>query len=71
MMMGTLESGSGKNDAYNPYLAYHEGQGGYRRGTWRGNPSLQSAARKVATTASRHRQQLATCRAELESSVAD
>ena len=35
-------------DAQRLYLAYHEGQGGYRRGTWRDKPKVQSAARRVA-----------------------
>ena len=31
-------------DAQRLYLAYHEGQGGYRRGTWRDKPKVQRAA---------------------------
>ncbi|MCL7939292.1 lysozyme-like domain containing protein [Halomonas sp. ATCH28] len=46
------------------YLAYHEGQGGYRRGSWRGKPAVQRAARQVAATASRYQHQLAACEAE-------
>ena len=38
-------------DAQHLYLAYHEGQGGYRRGTWRDKPKVQSAARRVALRA--------------------
>ena len=48
-------------DAQRLYLAYHEGQGGYRRGTWRDKPKVQSAARRVAATADRYRAQLARC----------
>ena len=48
-------------DAQHLYLAYHEGQGGYRRGTWRDKPKVQSAARRVAATADRYRAQLARC----------
>ena len=48
-------------DARNLYLAYHEGQGGYRRGTWRNKPKVQSAARRVAATAAHYRAQLARC----------
>jgi hypothetical protein len=66
-----LQLGLAKSDAYNQYLAYHEGQGGYQRGSWRDKPALQSAARKVAATASRYQRQLATCQPELESSIAD
>lgn len=60
--------GVGRDDGYNHYLAYHEGPGGFQRGTWRGKAWLQSAARKVAATASRYRRQLGACLAELDSS---
>jgi hypothetical protein len=33
-----LKDGEGDADAFNHYLAYHEGHGGYRRGTWRAKP---------------------------------
>ncbi|KJZ17746.1 lysozyme-like domain containing protein [Halomonas sp. S2151] len=46
------------------YLAYHEGQGGYQRGSYRAKPAVQRAAREVASTASRYRGQLAACEAE-------
>ncbi|APE30659.1 lysozyme-like domain containing protein [Halomonas aestuarii] len=46
------------------YLAYHEGQGGYRRGSYRGKPAVRRAAREVARTASRYQSQLAACEAE-------
>ena len=46
------------------YLAYHEGQGGYRRGSYRSKPGVRRAARQVAATAGRYRSQLAACEAE-------
>ncbi len=46
------------------YLAYHEGQGGYRSGSWRGKPAVRRAARQVAANAARYRGQLAACEAE-------
>ncbi|MFG6158764.1 lysozyme-like domain containing protein [Halomonas sp. 1390] len=46
------------------YLAYHEGQGGYQRGSWRRKPAVQRAAGQVERTASRYRSQLAACEAE-------
>ncbi|MBB3190298.1 lysozyme-like domain containing protein [Halomonas cerina] len=52
---------------YNPehlYLAYHEGQGGYRRGSYHRKPGVRRAARQVAATAARYRSQLAACEAE-------
>lgn len=57
----TTRLGIPKNDAYHQYLAYHEGQGGFQKGSWRGKPWLQNVARKVAATASRYRQQLSQC----------
>lgn len=52
---------------YNPehlYLAYHEGPGGYRRGTWQGKPGVQRIASQVSARASRYQSQLAGCEAE-------
>ncbi|SFT91469.1 hypothetical protein SAMN04487956_13119 [Halomonas saccharevitans] len=46
------------------YLAYHEGQGGYRRGSWRSKPAVRRAAGQVERTAARYRSQLAACEAE-------
>ncbi|HHH36457.1 MAG TPA: hypothetical protein ENK48_06470 [Gammaproteobacteria bacterium] len=63
-----IELGISKWDAYRQYLAYHEGQGGYRRATYRDKPWLVRVARRVAHKAKRYRAQLAGCRAELERS---
>ena len=52
-----------RTDAYRLYLAYHEGRGGYRRGTWKHKPGLLKTARRVAETARRYQQQLAQCEA--------
>lgn len=60
--------GISKADAFSQYLAYHEGQGGYRRGSYRGKGWLVRAARKVGARANRYTHQLAGCRADLESS---
>lgn len=46
------------------YLAYHEGQGGYRRGTYRAKPRVRQAARQVAARADRYQAQLGACEAE-------
>jgi len=51
-----------KTDAYNLYLAYHEGQGGYKRGTHKKKPWLLNTAKTVAQRASRYRQQYQKCR---------
>ena len=60
-----LRSRIPKTDAYNLYLAYHEGHGGYNRGTYRNKDWLQSVARKVADRAARYRGQLASCEVSL------
>lgn len=48
-------------DAFNQYLAYHEGHRGYERGTWRQKPELLRAATEVAQQAQRYRAQRARC----------
>jgi hypothetical protein len=40
-----------KDDAFRLYLAYHEGPGGFARGTHAGKPWLQGVARRVADRA--------------------
>lgn len=55
-----------RNDAYRNYLAYHEGHGGYARGTYRSKPWLQRVARKVERRALGYRAQLEGCREELD-----
>lgn len=42
--------GISKWDTYNQYLAYHEGRGGYRRGSHRSKPWLMQVARNPKTT---------------------
>ncbi len=54
-----------KWDAYAQYLNYHEGQGGYRRGSYERKPWLKSVARKVATRAKRYSEQFWACKEEL------
>ena len=54
-----------KSDAYDFYLAYHEGPEGYRRGTWKQKPWLQKVARKVAARARRYHAQHLGCYEEL------
>ncbi|CAH0534331.1 hypothetical protein VST7929_02254 [Vibrio stylophorae] len=58
--------GISKWDAYRQYLAYHEGRGGYQRGTYRNKPQVQQVARKVQKQAETYGWQLKQCRAELE-----
>jgi hypothetical protein len=53
------------NDPYRLYLAYHEGHGGFNRGTYRGKAWLQRAARKVEADTRRYDAQIARCRHRL------
>ncbi len=53
-------------DPYKQYLAYHEGRGGYKRGTYNSKPSLLKVARRVEQTAKTYGWQLKQCRQELE-----
>ncbi|MEM6300818.1 MAG: transglycosylase SLT domain-containing protein [Pseudomonadota bacterium] len=55
-----------RNDAYRLYLAYHEGHGGFARGSYKSKQWLQTVARKVADRAASYGQQLSTCRSEFE-----
>lgn len=50
-----------KGDAYSLYLAYHEGNGGFLRGTYRGKPWLLKAARRVQERSRLYERQLITC----------
>jgi len=59
--------GISKWDARRQYLAYHEGRGGYRRGSYKSKQWLIAVAAKVGRRASRYAAQLKTCRSDLES----
>ncbi len=61
------QSGIAKTDAYNQYLAYHEGHGGFNRKSYQSKPWLKKAARSVEKNAKRYKQQLKNCRSELDS----
>ena len=60
-------SGISRTDAYRLYLAYHEGHGGYNRGTYRSKKWLVDVARKVERKATTYQQQLNGCEDGLES----
>jgi len=53
-------------DAGNLYLAYHEGNGGFQRGTYRSKQWLLDAANRVLANSNRFADQLSACRHDLE-----
>ncbi|OQX15495.1 MAG: hypothetical protein BWK80_40910 [Desulfobacteraceae bacterium IS3] len=55
------KSGIAGNDAYQLYLAYHEGHSGFNRRTYRNKPWLMNAAGRVEERAKRYAGQLAYC----------
>ena len=59
-------NGIARHDAYNLYLAYHEGNGGFSRGTWRDKDWLLQAAENVQGNADRYTAQLQGCRRDLD-----
>ncbi|MEL6996913.1 MAG: transglycosylase SLT domain-containing protein [Pseudomonadota bacterium] len=61
MSKTSRSNGVGMHDAYNQYLAYHEGHAGHRRGSYRQKNWLMEVARKVAAQAARYRGQYGRC----------
>lgn len=61
-----LRNGIRSDDAYRLYLAYHEGHGGFARGSFRDKGWLLGVARKVDRRAASYRGQLAACEEELQ-----
>ena len=59
-------SGIAKTDTYRLYLAYHEGHGGYNRGSYRSKQWLIDVAKKVDRRAGSYRAQLNGCEEDLE-----
>jgi hypothetical protein len=57
--------GLAKNDAFNLYLAYHDGHTGYQRGGWRNNSQLQAIATRVDQRALNYQRQLNACEDQL------
>ena len=64
----SLKCGISKDDAYNLYLAYHEGRGGFNRKTYKAKPWLLKVAAKVRKRAGTYKSQLASCEKEFKSS---
>ncbi len=55
-----------RNNAYELYLAYHEGLGGYKRGTYKSKTWLIHVAQKVQRRANLYQQQLNICQSKLK-----
>jgi hypothetical protein len=60
-------TGIKKHDAYRLYLAYHDGAGGYLKGTYKKKPWLMKVSRKVDRRAKMYNRQLVKCRSTLDS----
>lgn len=61
MAKARRSNGIAMADAYNQYLAYHEGHAGHRRGTYNKKPWLLTVADKVQDRADLYRSQLGGC----------
>jgi len=62
MNKSNVKVGISKSDAYNQYLAYHQGHAGYKRGSYRRKSWLLRIAGDVQARANMYKAQLATCR---------
>ena len=58
--------GISKWDAYNQYLAYHEGHGGWKRKTYNKKPWLIKVSKKVKRKAAIYDKQLRRCKDDLD-----
>ena len=57
--------GISKKDFYNQYLAYHEGQGGWKKGTYQNKKWLIDVAKNVERNANMYNNQLKDCENKL------
>tara|TARA_R110002073_G_scaffold4201_19_gene27847 strand:- start:1282 stop:1887 length:606 start_codon:yes stop_codon:yes gene_type:complete len=55
-----------KTDAYHLYLAYHEGQGGFSKRSFRNKTWLKDVAKKVSSRSDLYQRQLNGCEKELQ-----
>jgi hypothetical protein len=58
--------GIARNDAYNLYIAYHEGHGGFLRKTYQKKEGLRRVASKVGSRTRMYEKQLASCEREFQ-----
>ncbi len=68
MNVTTLQHKISKSDGYKHYLNYHEGQGGYARGTYKNKSWLINTAKRVDSRAKRFEKQFQQCAARLKKS---
>jgi hypothetical protein len=61
----TEVTGVSLNDVRNQYLAYHEGRGGFQRGTYKAKSWLIRIAGEVADRAQVYKSQLSSCKVRL------
>ncbi len=61
MSNSNRRNGIAMDDAYGQYLAYHEGQTGYARGSYNEKDWLLNVARQVRSRAAQYKQQLQSC----------
>ncbi len=61
--------GISKWDAYGQYLAYHEGRGGYKSGSWKKKSWLKKVALKVKSRSASYNAQLKQCKRKLDDEV--
>ena len=59
-------AGISKWDPYNQYLAYHDGQAGWQRGTYKKKNWLKTSAKRVDNRAKKWWSQLQGCQAKLD-----
>jgi len=64
--LSNRSEGISKWDPYNQYLAYHEGQAGWRRGTYKKKSWLKSSAKQVDLRAREWSAQLQSCEEKLD-----
>ena len=62
----TKLTGVAKNDAFNQYLAYHEGQGNYKKHTYKKKPEVIKAAKQVVKMTKTYRTQMQGCAKRLK-----
>tara|TARA_B100001093_G_C26600422_1_gene915615 strand:+ start:68 stop:637 length:570 start_codon:yes stop_codon:yes gene_type:complete len=62
-------NGIKKTDAYNQYLAYHEGHGGYKSKTYKNKDWLLVTASKVDKRAKKYQQHLDQCKSQFKKKI--